>query len=154
MMNSETSYNNKKWPAIAISVVAFLGFLDATYLTVEHFLGRVPTCSLIKGCDIVTTSQYSTIGMVPIALLGSIYYLSVFLLAIIYLDNKRDGFLFLASRITLAGFFTSLYLVYLQIFVIKAICMYCILSAIGSTTLFILGIYIIKSNNKKYLTIK
>jgi len=154
-MNLEASSNNiKQWTVITMLIISFLGFLDATYLTVEHFMGAVPNCSIIKGCDIVATSQYATIGTIPIALLGSLYYLSIFLLSIVYLDTKRESFLFLASRIPLAGFFVSLYLIYLQIFVLKAICMYCMISAISSTLLFIMGIYIVKSNGHKFLKIK
>jgi len=155
MTNSETSSNNiKKWAVITMSVISFLGFLDATYLATEHFLGRIPKCSIIEGCGAVTTSQYATIGSIPIALLGSFFYLSIFILTIIYLDTKKESYIILASRIPIAGFFTSLYLVYLQIFILKAICLYCMGSAICSTLLFLLGIYIIKNNGNKILKIK
>jgi len=58
---------------IAFAVVALLGFVDATYLTVEHYRGVVPPCTT-AGCEIVLTSEYSVLFGVPTALFGSVYY--------------------------------------------------------------------------------
>lgn len=127
-------------------IVSILGFLDATYLAVEHFGGRVPPCSIVAGCDVVTRSAYATIGTIPVALLGSLYYLIFFILTIAYLDSKKEVLLRMAASLSILGFCASAYFVFLQFFVLKAICIYCMASAISSTILFIAGmVYLISS---------
>ncbi len=120
--------------------LAPLGFLDATYLTIEHFLNRVPPCTIVHGCEAVTTSSYSMLfGVIPTSLLGALYYLALILGLIYYLDSKQAVILKGIAAFTAIGFVFSLWLVYLQLFVIHAICLYCMISAISSTCLFILG---------------
>jgi len=126
--------------------LAPLGFLDAGYLTVEHFLNRAPPCSLVSGCELVTTSRYSVIFGVPTALMGALYYLAVILALVLYLDLRRDWIIKWTARFTVVGFVFSLWLVYLQLFVIKAICQYCMLSALSSTGLFVLGVLVLRSH--------
>ncbi len=134
--------------AIVMAVVALIGFIDASYLTAEHLLGGTPACTVLEGCEIVTTSEYSTIGPIPIALLGSLYYLAVILGAVLFIDRKNKKVLKLVSLLPIAGFATSLSLVYLMLFVLDAICIYCMGSALSSTTLFIVGIYILLKMRK------
>jgi uncharacterized membrane protein len=129
----------------AMLAFALVGFLDSTYLAIEHFLNRVPPCSLVTGCEIVTTSKYSVIFGVPLALLGALYYLAVIVALVLYLDMRRDFIIKWTARVTAFGFVFSLWLVYLQLFVIKAICQYCMLSAISSTGLFVVGVLMLRS---------
>lgn len=130
------------WFIIVFLAVSFLGFLDATYLTAQHFLGTIPPCVITTGCETVLTSEHNAVFGIPVALLGAIYYLLLFLLAVFSLDMKRE-IIRLAALLTPIGFLASLYFVYLQLFVIKEICSYCIVSATISTILFILGLFII-----------
>lgn len=133
------STQNLKTISWIFTIFSFLGFSDATFLTVEHFLGSPIPCSVFGGCDAVTNSVYSNIGPIPIALLGSLYYLTLVILGIIYIDTKKEIPLKIASYITVVGFLVSLILVYLQIFVINAICLYCMISALISLVLFLSG---------------
>lgn len=139
------------WLIILFLVVSFFGFLDATYLTAEHYLGSIPPCVITTGCETVLTSEHSVIFGIPTALIGSIYYLLLFILAVISLDLKRE-IVRLAVMLTPIGFLASLYFVYLQLFVIKEICSYCMVSAATSTTLFILGLFIIKLSRSKTIS--
>ena len=154
---------------LAFLIVSAFGFADATYLTTKHFLGTPVACSILKGCEQVTTSSYSLIFGIPVALLGSIYYLTILILSIIYLDSRKINpdfasrkiedprfrsrrnrdILIIIAKITPLGFLASLYFVYLQIFIIKAICLYCMASAATSTILFILGMFYLKKNKTK-----
>lgn len=87
----------------------------------------------------MTNSVYSEIFGVPISVLGMLFYGSLFLLSLFtYLTNSKKWLVW-ASQATLAGFLTSLMLIYLQIYVIQQICFYCMISALTSTTLFIVG---------------
>lgn len=148
MKNFETSFSKpallpppiSKSFALAFLIVSFLGFLDAAYLTVEHYRGVIPPCGVIEGCEEVTTSAYSTISGVPVALGGALFYLALFLLSILRFERENDKFLKIAAYLAPLGFLASLWFLYLQIFVIQAVCIYCLFSALTSTTLFILGL--------------
>ncbi len=125
-----------KGTLIFFFVVAALGFLDAAYLTVEHYLNSVPPCA-IGGCEVVLTSVYATVAGVPVALLGALYYLVVLVLLKMYLDTKKEIFARIALLLTIAGMLSTIYFFILQAFVLHAFCVYCIGSAITSTALFI-----------------
>jgi uncharacterized membrane protein len=129
---------------------SLIGFLDAVYLTTEDYLNQSVICILTSGCQNVLTSQYSQIFGVPLALFGVIYYLIIIFCSLSYLTNRNNLANYLLNYFTSVGFLVSLYLVYLQLFVIKAICFYCMISALTSTILFILSLYLIL-NHKKYV---
>jgi uncharacterized membrane protein len=136
--------NRVKLPFFIISLI---GFIDATYLTVEHFLNRVPPCT-VSGCEIVLTSPYSSILGIPVALLGSLYYLTLIVLFIVHFDIKKEIYLQLAFNLTVFGFLFSVYFFILQAFVIHAFCQYCLLSGAISTILFVISFFIIKKHKK------
>lgn len=133
------------------ALFAFAGFIDATYLTVKHYLGGPLTCVFFKGCDVVTNSVYSQIAGVPISLLGALYYLAIIIMIVVYFDRKNLKVLRFAAKLTILGFIASLILIYLMAFVLKAGCIYCVISAISSTLLFITGMVIVKLTNPNQL---
>ncbi len=138
---------------VVVLILSFIGFLDASYLTFKHYSGTPINCAIFNGCEEVTNSKYATIGPVPVALLGAIYYALIFLLVIAYLDSKNPKFFNLAALMTPLGLIASLGLVYLQLFIIKAICLYCMVSAADSTLLFVAGaLYFYKSIPNKTFT--
>jgi uncharacterized membrane protein len=134
-----TLSNVPKWVPISLGIVALLGFADATYLTIEHFSNLIPPCTL-SSCEIVLTSKYSTMFGIPDPLLGSIYYFMILVLVFAYFDSKKEVLLRVALFGTTAGFLFSLWLVYLQAFVLHAYCQYCLGSAASSTALFIIAV--------------
>jgi len=137
---------------IALIVFSFLGFLDATYLSAEHFAGKIPSCSFLDGCELVTTGKYSMFGPIPIAYMGLAYYLIVFALVIAYKECGVRKILKYLGYLTFLGFLFSLWMIYLQAFIIEAFCLYCIISATTSTILFILVIAaIVESKWLEYL---
>lgn len=137
----------RKWLPLTFSLVSAVGFTDALFLTLKHYEGLKIGCIGFNGCDKVTASAYATIGNIPVALFGLFYYLVILALAITYFvfKNKKKalaGQIFdVMIRLTLVGFLASLWFVYLQLFVIQAICTYCMISALTSTTLFALGTF-------------
>lgn len=143
MMNLKT-LSEKRYGIIpnllvgAILVVAFIGFLDATYLTAKRFTGSPLTCYFFGGCEKVNASPYSLIFGVPLSLYGSLFYLAVVLSAVAYLQKKQVIVAKLLMGLTTAGFLMSMYFFYLQAFVIGAYCFYCVVSIFTSSTNFIL----------------
>ena len=139
------------WFLTAFLVASLVGFTDAAYLTIKYYNNLSVSCGILGGnCERVTASQYATVGDIPVALLGAFYYFVLFVLILLYLKFSREGIIDLTARLTLVGFLVSLWLLYLQLFVIKAVCLYCLISALSSTVLFVLGLWYlrIKGRNK------
>jgi len=132
--------SNLPKPALFLTAIfAFLGFADAAYLTADHYLAVPLPCSLTQGCDVVLNSQYATVGPVPVALLGALYYLAAFFLAI-YIFSSESPKVSAARAIqglSGLGLLASVYLVYLQFEIIRALCMYCLISATMTLLLFL-----------------
>ena len=137
-----------KTPYILLLIVAGIGLLDALYLTYQHYSGAGLICNISHGCEQVLNSKYAVVAGVPVALLGIIFYLTVLLMVVYFLSNPaRPKLLFVVG---LVGFISTVYLFYLQAFVIRAWCQYCLLSTLTSTVIFIIStLVMLKKNNKE-----
>lgn len=124
------------WLAIVFLAGGFLGFIDSSYLSVLHYKNIIPPCSVLGECETVLTSRYAVIGGVPVSLFGIVYYLALTVLSVLYFDTKRSKFMIVAMGMSVLGFVFTLWLFFLQVFVIKAFCEYCLFSAVITTTLF------------------
>ena len=129
--------------------VSFFGFLDALYLSIQRASGAKVLCAILEGCDRVTSSLYSTMWDIPVAYLGTMYYLVIFVLAVWFLLSKKEQLISLMSYATGVGFLASTWFVYLQVFILKSICFYCMISAMTSTALFIIGSYYLVNRSAK-----
>ncbi len=121
--------------------VGFLGFLDSSYLAAKYYLGTPINCSIFEGCNQVAGSPYAVMFGLPVALYGVLYYLAIFIATIAALDAGSAKIFRLVSWATVLGLLASAYFTYIQGFVIGAWCLYCLGSALTSTTLFVLGIF-------------
>jgi len=99
------------------------------YLAVEHLAGRSVKCTIVSGCSEVLSSQYATVAGFPLALIGAIAYFVVFSLGTLAAFGYRGAARLLPLVVGLM-FITSVWLIYLQAFVIKAFCQFCLLSAL------------------------
>lgn len=134
---------SRPWLPFLFLGLAIVGFTDATWLTVKHFTQTIVPCSLTHGCELVTNSVYSTILGVPVALLGSIFYFTMIAGTFIALESGNKKIFRYVTRLTIAGFLASLWFVAAQIFIIHAICQWCMGSAITSTLLFTLSFFVV-----------
>ena len=127
---------------ISIAVVSLIGLLDSLYLSWVEFTHREAFCGGYGDCQTVANSPYSEIAGIPIAILGMGAYLVI--LGLLYIE-QRGGFWLEYSPliifgISLVGVIYSIYLTYLEIAVIYAICPYCVLSAVAMLLIFIMSI--------------
>lgn len=120
----------------SIAFVATLGIGVATYITIVESGGGAPACVAGGGgCHTVAESSYSHIAGINIAIFGIVGYVGIFLSAFFVNDLSRlAGF-----GLALGGFGFSIYLTYLEIWVIEAICQWCVGSAVLMTILFLLN---------------
>jgi uncharacterized membrane protein len=116
---------------VAIALLAFVGMVDALYLSIKRNAGPIP-CHITHGCENVLTSKYSVIAGIPLSWIGLAFYLTVLSLAVfaIFEDSESSRrplrLVFYLSGVALI---VSALLVGIQAFVIKAYCEYCLLSA-------------------------
>lgn len=120
----------------ATLILSFLGFLDSTYLTIQHYKNIIPPCSIAHGCEKVLTSQFATIFNIPIALLGTIFYITAILFLILFIESKKRIFLNLLFILSGIASIVSIILITIQIFYIHAICQYCMVSDVITIIMF------------------
>lgn len=132
---------------LAMMVFAFTGFIVSTYLTINHYADKLPECS-IGGCQDVLTSSYSTIWSVPISAFGIMYSLSLLILLGMLLEKKIKFIAQSIVFITAMAAVIAITLIYIQIFVLEAVCMYCAIMDSSSIVLFILSIILYKQCKK------
>ena len=113
---------------VIIALLSLAGLADAIYLTVEHLTGQSVRCTIIAGCSEVLSSPYAVVAGYPLASIGALAYFSVFSLAILKLFGYRIAGLLLIPLVALMCL-VSLWLIYLQAFIIHAFCQYCLFSA-------------------------
>jgi uncharacterized membrane protein len=117
----------------AAALLALVGVADAVYLTVQHLLGNTLRCTITNGCSEVLGSPYASLWGVPLAAIGAAAYFAAFSLATLSAFGYVRARALLAVLVA-AMFLVTLWLLYLQAFVLNAFCQYCLLSA-GVTTL-------------------
>jgi len=135
----ETSGRFTKWCSL---VFAILGILDATYLVIYKYTNNNAMCLGNGGCHDVNFSPYSQIAGIPVAIFGLAAYLAIMIILLV--ENRikfaRENGPLAIFGISLAGVAFTVYLTWLELYVIHAICPFCVASAVIITVIFILAI--------------
>lgn len=131
---------NKKLYNISI-MLAILGLCVAIYMTVYKLTSNNAMCLGSGDCSTVNSSPYSEVYGIPVAFVGVLGYASILIL--LYLEKKPIKLfeaynLYGQFGIGLSGFIFTLYLVYLEFFVIKALCPFCLTSQVAMTIIFLI----------------
>ena len=128
--------------ALAIALLAFVGMIDALYLSMKRNAGPIP-CHITRGCTDVLTSKYSEIAGVPLSWFGLAFYVTVLSLAVfnIFEEPQKPSGQTLRAIFYLSGvgLIISALLVGIQAFILKAYCEYCLLSAVLVLSIFLLS---------------
>ena len=112
----------------AAMLVSLIGLGDSIYLTIQHITGHSVRCSVTTGCSAVLSSHYSTIFGLPTAAFGALAYFVAFSLATLAAfgyERARTGLTIIVALM----FLMTLWLLYVQAFVLNAFCEFCLLSA-------------------------
>jgi uncharacterized membrane protein len=127
------------WLYLIAAIVSLIGLGDAIFLTIQDITGESLRCTIISGCSEVLSSKYAHVGPFPLAAIGAFAYFVFFSIAVL----AAFGYGFLRPLLLiLVGcmFLATLWLLYLQAFVIRHFCQYCLLSAAVTTILSVLVI--------------
>jgi uncharacterized membrane protein len=114
---------------LALAALLSLGGLaDSIYLTVTHLTGEDVTCIASSGCSEVLSSAYASVGPIPLGAFGALGYFVAFSLATLAAFGYARARSLLPFVVVLM-LLTTLWLLYVQAFVLHAFCDFCLLSA-------------------------
>ncbi len=110
------------------AVISLAGLADATYLTVTHLTGDDLVCGSPGGCSAVLSSVYASVAGIPTAAFGALAYFVAFSSATLAAFSYPRARI-VHTLVVMAMFGATLWLLYLQAFILHAFCPFCLLSA-------------------------
>lgn len=118
-----------RWPSLVGTTLCIAGTGVAAYLTYEHYTGSTSLVCSDKGivnCLAVTTSSYAYVAGIPVAVLGLVFFVTMFALQLPAMWRRSEPAI-RAGRVVwaLAGLGSVIYLLYAELFLIDAICLWC-----------------------------
>ena len=127
---------------ITLIALAIIGLLVSVYMTIYKITSNDNMCIGSKDCSVVNASRYSELYGIPVAVFGILGYAAI--LAVLLFERnpgffKQNGTMLLFG-LSLTGFLFTLYLIFLEIALIKAYCPFCIASQATMTIIFILAV--------------
>jgi dihydroorotate dehydrogenase subfamily 2 len=135
------------------AVFSLIGCIDAGYLTYEHYAKLIIPCStgFFVDCGKVLESPYATPFGIPLALIGVIHYSILLIVSVLFIRYRSVWIERALFILTFIGLCASIVFVYLQIFVIGAICIYCMVSALNSLAAYIVVRYSFQESYKGWI---
>jgi uncharacterized membrane protein len=135
--------------SVAALVVALIGLGISVYLTIEHFTGSTTLACSDSGainCQKVTTSQWSHVGPIPVAVLGLIFFVGMTGLCtpLAWRWRVLDAVRVLGAVV---GVLTALYLVWAELFRVDAICLWC--TGVHLCSMALLGLVLWTTSEKR-----
>ena len=134
----------KGWIDLAIPLLSLIGLGASIYLTYVEVTHTRALCGPVGDCNAVQSSPYAKLfGFFPVGLLGAIGYIAI-LVAWLWRRLRHDGLTNIAGTamfgMALFGTLFTIYLTYLELFVIHAVCIWCLTSAVIITALMLLNL--------------
>ncbi|HET7143342.1 MAG TPA: vitamin K epoxide reductase family protein [Anaerolineales bacterium] len=131
-----------KWLYRASIALGTLGLLVSIYMTVYKLTSNDSMCLGSGDCSTVNASRYSEVNGIPVAAIGIIGYAAI--LALQYLESRNRFFeqngTLIIFGMALTGFIFTVWLVYVEIALLKAICPFCVTSQVAMTLIFIIAV--------------
>jgi uncharacterized membrane protein len=129
-------------PALILAALDIVGLAVAGYLSVVELAGGVPTCGPFHGCEEVALSEYARVGGIPVALFGVVLSVVLLTLALAWWRTNIYGLLLAHYALSLVGVIFDGYFLYLQVFVIRAVCIWCLTYEISLLLRFALAAFV------------
>lgn len=128
-----------------LAVLAVLGLADAAYLAETALTGGELTCNIegLSKCNIVAQSAYSHVLGIPLGVYGAVFYAVFLVAALIAAKRGGKGMDRLLGILSVVGALASAWFLYIQLALIKAVCIYCLASAAISAFLFVAAMALI-----------
>jgi uncharacterized membrane protein len=115
---------------LSLAALAVAGLAVSLYLTMAHWGGTPLACAGVGDCDYVNSSPYATLAGLPVSGLGAAMYLGLLATAALWLLRPYDARVPVVYwGLALAGFGYAAYLTYVEVYVLDALCVWCMTSA-------------------------
>ena len=131
-----------KWLYRTTLALVSVGLLVSAYMTVYKLTSNDSMCLGSGDCHTVNASSYSEVNNIPVAVIGMFGYAALLATLLFETRNaffKKNGTL-LFFGLSLTGFLFTVWLIFVEIVLIKAFCPFCITSQIAMTLVFILAV--------------
>lgn len=131
-----------KWLYRASIALVVIGLFVSIYMTIYKVSGNEGMCLGSGDCSTVNASRFSEINGIPVAVVGILGYVAI--LAVHFFENRnsffrKNGTLFIFGM-SLTGFIFTVWLVYVELALLNAICPFCVTSQVAMTLIFIIAI--------------
>ena len=131
-----------KWLYRASVALVVLGLLVSIYMTIYKVTSNDSMCLGSGDCSTVNASKYSKVNNIPVAVFGVIGYLAI--LGVHSFENRNRFFkqnsTLMIFGMALTGFLFTVWLIYVEIVLLKAICPFCVTSQVAMTIIFIIAV--------------
>lgn len=134
---------------LLLSITTFfsvLGIADSLYLA-EHALTKTAlSCGIgsLTGCNVVAQSAYSHVFGIPLGIYGLVFYFGVFALSIMARKKQAPAIMRSLFLFGAVGMLLSFYFLWLQMYVIDAICIYCLASFVFAAVVFVTTLLLLR----------
>ncbi len=122
---------HKNFLISGLLLLSLLGIADSTYLSYEALTGGALSCTIkgLEGCNLVAQSIYSHLFGIPLGVYGVVFYAAVLILTVLVLSVPIRFAHDALAGLGVAGLIASIFFIAIQVFLIKALCVYCLASA-------------------------
>ncbi|HNB42476.1 MAG TPA: vitamin K epoxide reductase family protein [Anaerolineales bacterium] len=131
-----------KWLYRVMIALVIIGLAVSVYMTIYKISGNDGMCLGSGDCSTVNASRFSEVNGIPVAVFGIVGYAAI--LIVLFYENKNEFFkrngTLLAFGMSLTGFLFTLWLVYVELVLLKAICPFCVTSQVSMTLIFIIAV--------------
>lgn len=123
----------------AAAVFAAIGTAVSAYLVWVHYSGSLALCIGAGGCEAVQTSRYAMVGELPVAAVGLGGFVAILSVAVARIRLEHPWLDLALFGLSLAAALYVAYLTYIEIFVLGAICPWCVTAAVCALAVFVLA---------------
>ena len=131
-----------KWLYRAMIALVIIGLAVSVYMTIYKYTGNDGMCLGSGDCSTVNASRFSEVNGIPVAVFGIVGYAAI--LIVLFYENKNEFFrkngTLMVFGMSLTGFLFTLWLVYVELELLKAICPFCVTSQVAMTIIFIIAV--------------
>ena len=131
-----------KWLYRASVALVIVGLLVSIYMTIYKATSNDSMCLGSGDCSTVNASSYSEVNGIPVAVFGVFGYLAI--LVVLYFENRNRFFkqnsTLMIFGMALTGFLFTLWLIYVEVVLLKALCPFCVTSQTAMTIIFMIAV--------------
>ena len=131
-----------KWLYRVSVALVVVGLLVSIYMTIYKITGDKGMCLGSGDCSTVNASKYADVNGIPVAVFGMVGYAAI--LAVHYFENRNRFFkqnsTLMIFGMALTGFIFTVWLIYIEIALLKALCPFCVTSQVAMTIIFIIAV--------------